>query len=290
MIPSLPTDNLYKFLTVGGIALLVTGTLISFQANETRVDKIVAINKEITAIEKSVTEKEEAIEEYKYLSSKILDSMAFEVDSLEKILKAYADSADPTGILWMKKDSARRAHVSKLMLQDSAKSAYKVTPLSEIINKTHKLIRDKKITRQLDNIEHELNVIKEAWNQLRFLSYYLLVIGTSMTGFGFAKWSLYQNKLDRIFQNSLLEEQRKYFECQSCGTDLELIEVNQNRIYCQYCYSYADNVFKNPKMTLERMKKNIKEVMVKQGFNETEISRYLQNLPSLRRWDRRFKW
>jgi radical SAM superfamily enzyme len=52
--------------------------------------------------------------------------------------------------------------------------------------------------------------------------------------------------------------------------------------YCVYCYQ--NGAFVNPGMSLEEMKRLVKEQMQKMKIDETTISMALGSLPLLKRW------
>jgi methionyl-tRNA synthetase len=77
--------------------------------------------------------------------------------------------------------------------------------------------------------------------------------------------------------------------CQSCGMPLDkeaLKGTEKNGLksdeYCKYCYE--NGVFKNPKMILEDMEKNVRNQMKKLELHENAIQKAINILPSLNRW------
>jgi hypothetical protein len=77
--------------------------------------------------------------------------------------------------------------------------------------------------------------------------------------------------------------------CQSCGIPLETEAVKgteknglKSNEYCKYCYE--DGAFKNPTMTLEDMKNNVKSIMKKLELKEDAIQNILPILQTLKRW------
>jgi radical SAM superfamily enzyme len=52
--------------------------------------------------------------------------------------------------------------------------------------------------------------------------------------------------------------------------------------YCVYCYQ--NGAFLNPGMSLEEMKRLVKEQMQKMKIDETTISMAVSSLPFLKRW------
>jgi hypothetical protein len=77
--------------------------------------------------------------------------------------------------------------------------------------------------------------------------------------------------------------------CQSCGMPLETEAVKgtkknglKSNEYCKYCYE--DGAFKNPTMTLEDMKNNVKSIMKKLELKEDAIQNILPILQTLKRW------
>lgn len=77
--------------------------------------------------------------------------------------------------------------------------------------------------------------------------------------------------------------------CQSCGMpldteDLKGTEKNGLKTdeYCKYCYE--NGAFKNPKMNLEDMKKNVQNQMKRLEHHEYEIQKAINILPALKRW------
>lgn len=77
--------------------------------------------------------------------------------------------------------------------------------------------------------------------------------------------------------------------CQSCGMPLNKEEVKgteknglKTNEYCKYCYE--NGAFKNPKMNLEDMKKNVQNQMKKMQLHENVIQKAVNILPALKRW------
>jgi len=82
-------------------------------------------------------------------------------------------------------------------------------------------------------------------------------------------------------------ENKKF--CQSCsmpidqpilaGTEKDGTKSNE---YCVYCY--RDGAFLNPGMTLDEMKKLVREQMEIRKMDEFIIHRAVSSLPMLKRW------
>jgi hypothetical protein len=77
--------------------------------------------------------------------------------------------------------------------------------------------------------------------------------------------------------------------CQSCSMPMEKPELkgtnkngSKNDEYCIYCYQ--DGAFIKPNMTLDEMKKLVKEQMSRMKLNDHLVTRALNALPHLKRW------
>jgi len=82
-------------------------------------------------------------------------------------------------------------------------------------------------------------------------------------------------------------ENRKF--CQSCSMPLDNPSLmgtekdgSKSEEYCVYCYQ--NGAFLNPGMSLEEMKRLVKEQMQKMKIDETTISMAVSSLPFLKRW------
>jgi radical SAM superfamily enzyme len=77
--------------------------------------------------------------------------------------------------------------------------------------------------------------------------------------------------------------------CQSCSMPLDQPELigtekdgSKSKEYCIYCYQ--NGAFLNPGMTLNEMKKLVKEQMEKRKMDAGIINRAVNSLPGLKRW------
>ncbi len=82
-------------------------------------------------------------------------------------------------------------------------------------------------------------------------------------------------------------ENKKF--CQSCSMPLDQPELigterdgSKSKEYCTYCYQ--NGTFRNPNMTLNEMKKLVKEQMEKRKMDASIINRAVNSLPNLKRW------
>jgi Fe-S cluster assembly ATPase SufC len=65
----------------------------------------------------------------------------------------------------------------------------------------------------------------------------------------------------------------------SKGTEKNGLKSNE---YCKYCYE--NGTFKNSKMNLAEMQKNVKNQMKKLEYHEYAIQKAINILPALKRW------
>jgi hypothetical protein len=77
--------------------------------------------------------------------------------------------------------------------------------------------------------------------------------------------------------------------CQSCSMPLDKPELlgtekdgTNSTEYCTYCYQKG--AFINPNMSLDEMKKLVKEQMEKMKIDTGIINMAVNSLPSLKRW------
>lgn len=77
--------------------------------------------------------------------------------------------------------------------------------------------------------------------------------------------------------------------CQSCGMPLDTEEIkgteqngSKSNMYCKYCYE--NGIFKNSKMNLKDMQKNVRSQMKGMEHSEHAIQKAINLLPSLKRW------
>lgn len=274
-LPTPPTDNLYKFISIFGLILAILGVFYI----ET---KSLELNQEIYNLEreKNVFNLEQTKIERKrnYLKDKIDD---FNRKADIKSNPIINDSI----ISWNRIISG-----SKELTSESNDISTLIEGLQEVeieiekkqveINSNESIIQLK--TNQDEKIFEIIDV--------------LIPIGIILSFFGFVLWYDKSQKFqDEILKEQFLQIQRQK-NCQSCGINLSSdIEYSNNseeekkRInYCSNCYS--NEQFTERDLTYDEMVIKIKNRLKELGANKIQIIFYLTKIKHLDRWRKKFTW
>ena len=274
-LPSPPTDNLYKFISIFGLVMAVLGILYletkSLEANQ----EIRVLEREKSALN---IEKLKIERKRDYLKEKI-DDFYRHADIKEKPI------VNDSIISWTRIISG-----SKNLVIESDNISSLVEQLRAV-----ELEFDKKKV-EVDSKDSILELKLKDYDRAFDFMNILIPLGIILSIVGFLLWYEKSQKYqDDILKDQFLQVQRLKI-CQSCGMDLKLdrryivtSEEEKKRIdYCNYCYE--DNKFREPDLTYNEMIAKIKNRLKELGANKIETYFYLVRIKNLDRWRKKFTW
>lgn len=272
-LPSFPTDNLYKFISIEGIILFVTALFYpEYRRSE--------INNEIALNNGDV--KRLSIENQK--SSSKLKEIKDEIEILDEKANNTGSIVNDTLI------SRTRILSGKADLVELSKKIDKLVLEWKEINMTIEL-------KRIDiDIKSELTENKrEALRDLNDIMIFLGPLSMLLTFIGFVLWydkaQKFQDKVLSEQTSKLLDDER----CQSCGMLLmnqdnfnSFTDDEKKSIYCKSCY--ADGNFTEPNLTLEEMSKRVKNRCQELKLGKLPTYLFVKRLRLLQRWKDKFTW
>lgn len=274
-LPSPPTDNLYKFISIFGLVVAVLSILYL----ET---KPLEVNQEIRVLDRDRSafniEKLKIERKRDYLKEKI-DDFNRRADIKEK--PVVNDSI----IRWTRIISG-----SKDLITESNNISSLVEQL-----RTLELELDKKQV-EINSKDSILNLKLKDYDRAYDIMNVLIPFGFILSFVGFLLWyDKSQKYQDFILRDQFLQVQRLKI-CQSCGMDLKLdsryiatAEEEKKRMsYCNFCYD--DDKFRKPDLTYDEMIVEIKNRLKELGANKIETHFYLVRIKNLDRWRKKFTW
>ncbi len=274
-LPTPPTDNLYKFISIFGLII----SIASFIYVETKSIEIANETYNANKLKFETQVEKQKIESFRNeIEKNILDYYSVANIKAKPIIN---DSI----IVWTKTLTgdenlvSQSSNISKQFVEYELKKA-------EFAKKEN----------EYDTIEkvNELN-ISEQEKLFEWLDI-LLPIGILLTFVGFLLWYFKSQKLqDYILQEQYMALKKTTF-CQSCGIKLErdakyiTLTEDQKKTteYCSACY--IDGEFVEPNLTLEQMKTKISKRAKELGYSKLAIYFYLKQINELGRWRTKFTW
>lgn len=274
-LPSPPTDNLYKFISIFGLVMAVMGILYS----ET---KSLEVNQEIRVLERDKSalniEKLKIERKRDHIKEKIYD------------LNRHADIKDKPVVSDSIIRWTRIISGSKNLVSESDNISSLVEQLRAV-----ELEFDKKQV-EVDSKDSILELKLKNYDRVFGIMIILIPLGIILSFIGFLLWYEKSQKYqDDILKDQFLQVQRQKI-CQSCGMDLKLdnryivtSEEERKKInYCNYCYE--DNKFREPDLTYNEMIAKLKNRLKEFGANKIETYFYLVRIKNLDRWRKKFTW
>ena len=273
-LPSLPTDNLYKFFSISGIVLFLIFHYYPKYLEKELSKESIQIEGEIDILYTDtllINNKQKFLEKKLFTLQKECNcGLNFNISKDKVIWEILENSSEKKKLGSLIQSYIEE--IDKLNFEHIKKQI-------EILSKQRKLLENKKEIEEY---------IKDSKFYLPF-SFYLLI-------FGFVLWFFRtQNLQDKILYNQFKEvTDDKY--CNSCGIYLKNIDIYKTLskeefrklIYCNHCYS--DGQFLEPELDYSMMKKKVKKRCNELGFNKIETFLYLLRLRDLTRWKNDFKW
>lgn len=274
-IPSLPTDNLYKFLALTGIVVIFSLFLYSSFTYEKIVVENEVIHGEVHKLEikKDKLQREKRAIQYKIQS--LLDQChcGDSVVINDSIISTPFDTSQTEKAL-------RFAKITDSLIDKYNETTYQLK-LNFADLETKNAIAEVHLNEFGKNFK---------------LVLYFIGVGMICSIVGFVFW--YRNTQwvqDKILK-AQFEENNYNPICQSCGTWLgnyewynSLPPVEKGKIkYCKFCFS--EDHFVDPNITIDQMIDKVRKQCALLGLNSRLTKRYIKRLKNLDRWQKRFKW
>jgi len=274
-LPTPPTDNLYKFISIFGLVISVLAFIYVETKSLENLQEIYQLNTEKKQL---VIEKGKLKRQTESIKDRLSD---FDKKANSKSPSVINDSV----IIWTKVIDGPKD------LIDESKSITQ-------------LIEDLRIA-ELDYLQKETEIedkqsiidIKTTQNEKVFdWIDIILPFGVLLTIVGFKLW---YNKSQK-YQDIILKEQflkaKRNEHCQSCGIPLnrDLIfsekseDEKRNTKYCSHCFK--DGQFIDPEMTITKMKNEIDKRCKELGLSRFQAYLWKADLENLDRWQKRFYW
>lgn len=273
-IPNLPTDNLYKFIALTGLVLIVLSILYPETKHREIRDEITVHEGKIAILDLDLVK-----------DKKGLDEVQKEIQEIKK--EVNCDCIP--------------------FVNDSMIVRPKVldgpTELLEQSQKIDLLIREWQSIREQLNIKTlELNtkakLISDKSRDLAKMDYIIHFISPLLLGFTLLFFFIWYQRTQR-YQDKLLKEQVEQYptfkNCQSCGMKLSdqtecdiSLQNDSNQKYCQTCFQ--DDSFTEPDLSLNEMNEKVKARCEELGFGRLTSWILSYRLQNLDRWRKKFNW
>jgi len=272
-VPNFPTDNLYKFIAISGIVLLLVAVFYPVYRRTEIRDEITLYNSEIKKL--SIEESKAKIKLYE------IKNDLNELEANANISKSTVNDSviSRVRILNGKKEIVDLSHKIDRLVYEWKDINREIELKSIEINTKSKLIDDKNL---------DIEEFDTAANILGPFSIFVMILG----------FLLWYTKTQKLQDKVLAEQAGKYLEdqyCQSCGMILRLqpnyfnfSDLEKKSIYCNNCYSKDE--FTEPDLTLEEMKAKVKERCKDLKFGKLKTIVIVSRLYELERWKDKFSW
>lgn len=273
-IPNLPTDNLYKFIALTGVLLLLISIFYpEYQRIKIR-DEITHYNGEIKKLN---------IESNK--SNSKLKDIKEQVEKLDSISNTKSNSIVNDTIIVRTQVLEGPKVLVDLSLQ-----------IDKLVDEYLSIRRDLSI--QKVEVNTKLNLINDKEADLKDINELTNYLGGFSIVLSFLGFLLWYEKTQKYQDRVLKEQSNQYLHdviCQSCGMKLSdepdsfrLVEKELNIKYCKTCFK--DGQFTEPELTLDQMKQKIENRCTELGYGKLKTSVYSSNLENLDRWKLKFNW
>lgn len=274
-LPNLPTDNLYKFIALTGVILLVISIFYPEYQRKTLRDEIEVYNGEVRKLNLEKTKSKEKQNELKKRIELLDEKSNCDCKSIvnDSIIVRTKIIEGPKELVELSSEIDRLIEeYSQLNREFDLKSLEVSTKLALINNK-----------------ENDLLEINEATDFFGPFSFFIAFIG----------FLLWYEKTQK-FQDKVLKEQAvQYLNsdfCQSCGMRLSnqkdyhkiSNDLKKQMAYCQTCYT--DGEFTEPDLTLKEMKAKVAERCKELGYNKIITFLLTRRIDNLERWRDKFQW
>lgn len=272
-LPSLPTDNIFKFYTISGLAfILISGFYI--------LEKALVLDQQRIELNIKIAENKYSIEQIEKKKKELND------DFNQFCQKNRIQCKNENGYFRIEyyNDSSQVQRIEKMWSILKSK------------NQDLKEIFDKGFSEELALSKHlKIQLYKErVYDDIRILFAILIFIAFGFTFYGLGKWYEIDQQNNLLRQFELTKTGFRYKYCQSCGVYLETVndlpEITQFLVqkYCTICYDYCGKKFKEPDISFNSFKINLKKELEEKGFGKIYIFLYFSKLASFERWKIQF--
>jgi hypothetical protein len=269
-LPSLPTESLYKFISISGVTLIVISLYYPTIDWRNYRDLINSYNGEAQLIRK---EREILGEDLKRIEK--------HVTILSKRLKI-----EP---LLVVTDSSYT--FSKTIIGSKEEENLTLT-VEELLNNYHD--NENKIelkSVELSNKDKQIEAAESDLETSQWIFFFVGGLGALLCLFGFDNWySKNQRVLDLLQSNELLSKGIWRDRCQSCAksfhvsTNVRGLEANGN-ISLKFCSNcYQNGLFIEPDLELHAMKERIKSDLKIKKYSKLLIWAFASQIKNLDRW------
>jgi hypothetical protein len=274
-IPNLPTDNLYKFVALTGVILL----LVSIFYPELRRQEL---NEEITILNGEVEKQEFE----RLLLKDQTDKLRKKIEDLDEVCNCGTKSVVNDSIIVRPivtsgpKEVVELSNQIELLIKERNEIVRQISLKAIEINTKDDLIGDKRAN---------LDELNEAANTFGPVSLVIAILGFL---FWFERTQKYQ---DRILKGQFGEYIKNEL-CQSCGMRLDnddvylqsSVDQKEKIRYCSDCFK--EGQFTEPAITFKEMKDKVRNRCKELGFGKLVTFIYLRRLHDLERWLPKFRW
>lgn len=273
-IPTLPTDNLYKFYAIGGLFVLILSAYYLLE-NIIKIDEEkIKIKSEINIAKLNINKFKKRISLIEKEGKEFCVEHGLSCQSLEDLTER--DLADPN---FPSKKLKILLDKHKTQLDENEEMKSKI----------------EEATVNLDNY-----VLSYDYKNLVFantLSWYLLFIVGSLyfMTIGLFRWSVVEKQNDYLRAQQLRSAGLRLLKCQSCGAKLEydfrLPEIQPNSVqkFCTNCYDYDLLEYIDPNITLSEMLTFVSNEMKLQNLPFLVIRFHLIEILFLERWKKEYR-
>jgi hypothetical protein len=274
-LPNLPTDNLYKFIALTGVILLVITIFYPEYQRKNLRDEIEVYNGEVR---KLTLEKTKSTEKQKEVKKRI----------------AILDEKSNCNCQSIVNDSI----IVRTQIIEGPKE------LIELSKEIDKLIEEyTQLNRDFDlkslEISTKLALINNKENDLFEINEVTGYFGPFSLLIAFIGFLLWYEKTQK-FQDKVLKEQAAQYLnidfCQSCGMRLSNQKnfhkiSDETKIHMNYCHTcYTDGEFTEPDLTLKEMKEKVTKRCKELGYNKIITYLLARRIDNLERWRDKFQW
>ena len=274
-LPSPPTDNLYKFISIFGLVISVLAFVYVETKSLENTQEIYQLNSE----KRQLLVEKSKLERKKYALKGRLS------DFDKKANFKSASVVNDTVIIWTKIIQGSKELVDESKSISQLIEDLRIAELDYFKKETE--IHDKQSIIDLRTSEYE-KVFE--WIDI------LLPFGIILTIVGFLLWYHKSQKYqDRILKEQFIQSDRNE-HCQSCGIPLnrDLVfasktEDEKKKIkYCGHCFKGGQ--FTEPDFTIDKMKSSLEKRCKELGFSKLQVYVWKNDLENLDRWRKKFYW
>lgn len=274
-IPNLPTDNLYKFLSISMLVLFVA--LIGYDEAKYR-DFTQDIYQTLAYKNQLDISKKYADNKFGYLKNRIKEYY-------KGINGSKQPTVNDTMAVWEYSYNKTGTPNSIERSIDSLVVDYKNT--QEDLQK-----KETELQTQRQIITFKKEDYNRMSEELAFSEILCLILSLG----GFLLWYIKYQHLQDVILFKQYKEAFQFSNCQSCNMPLEndseyvnKTDAEKNNIkFCRHCYQ--NNQFIEPELTLKQMQERVGKRCIQLGFSKRATLRQVKELTELTRWKKTFTW